>query len=76
MLCRAQWAGDEQYLGATSPDVTVTPMVKLGTPTAPSSQVKKGKSFTVSGSLSPRQAPGSKTVHSVMCYQRRAVRGR
>jgi hypothetical protein len=67
-MLRAQWAGDEQYLGATSPAVTVTPRVKLGTPTAPSS-VKKGRSFTVSGSLLPRQAPGSKTVQ-IRCYQR------
>jgi hypothetical protein len=60
------YEGAPAYAGSTSDPVTVTPKVKLGHPLAPSA-VKKQKSFTVYGSLTPKAKAGSKTV-KVKCY--------
>ena len=54
------------YLGSASATVKVTPRVKLGAVVAPTT-VKKGKSFAVWGSLTPRMTPRSKTVR-IKCY--------
>jgi len=63
---RLVFEGDETHAAATSPTVTVTPRVKLGTPVAPKS-VARGRSFAAFGSLTPKQAAGSKTVR-IDCY--------
>jgi hypothetical protein len=59
---RLTWGGDVGYTGATSPLVTVTPRVALGTPFAPSSAKAKAR-FKVTGTLLPEQTAGG---HSVM----------
>jgi hypothetical protein len=66
---RLVYAGDAGHVASQSSPVTVTPRVKLGKPVAPSS-VKKRKSFTVSGALTPKRAAGSKTV-KIKCYLKR-----
>ena len=65
---RAVFSGDAEHGAATSGEVTVTPKVRLGTPVAPSS-MKKGKSYTVSGALTPQQPAGPSSV-SIQCYLR------
>ncbi len=63
---RVTYEGDATHAGVTSSPVTIAPMVKLGMVSAPS-KVKKGRSFAVSGSLTPRMKAGSKTV-KIKCY--------
>lgn len=63
---KAVFAAAGVYLGSASVTVKVTPSVKLGVVVAPTT-VKKGKSFAVWGSLTPRMTPRSKTVR-IKCY--------
>ena len=67
---RLVFEGDATHASTTSPPVTVSPMVKLGKPHAPSS-VKKGKRFTAYGDLTPKASAGSHTV-KVKCYQKKS----
>jgi hypothetical protein len=62
--------GDASHASCESTPVTVAPKVKLGKPSAPKS-VKKKKSFSVSGSLTPKAKAGSKTVQ-VKCYLKKS----
>jgi hypothetical protein len=64
------YEGTAAYAGVISRSVTVTPKVKLGHPVAPST-VKKKKSFTVYGSLTPKAKAGSKTV-KIKCYVKKS----
>jgi hypothetical protein len=64
------YEGTAAYAGVFSRSVTVTPKVKLGHPVAPST-VKKKKSFTVYGSLTPKANAGSKTV-KIKCYAKKS----
>ena len=64
------YEGTAAYAGVISRSVTVTPKVKLGHPVAPST-VKKKKSFTVYGSLTPKATAGSKTV-KIKCYVKKS----
>jgi len=63
---RVVFVGDAAHAACTSAPVTVTPKTKMGVIKA-ASKVKKGKSFTASGSLNPQMKAGSKTV-KVQCY--------
>jgi hypothetical protein len=63
---RVFYGGDATHAAVTSVSVKITPMVKLGAVAAPS-KVRKNKSFTVSGSLTPKMSAGSKTV-KIKCY--------
>jgi hypothetical protein len=69
-MYRLVFEGDATHVAATSLSVTVTPRVKLGTPVAPKT-AKKGKKFTVYGSLVPQHPSGSKTV-KIKCYQKKS----
>ena len=69
-MYRLIFAGDTADAAATSSSVTVTPKVKLGKPSARKSVTKK-KSFSVSGSLTPKAKAGSKTVQ-IKCYQKKS----
>lgn len=63
---RLVYAGDARHLASRSEAKTVTPRVKLGKPSAPPI-VRKGRTFSASGSLTPQQAAGSRTV-KITCY--------
>jgi hypothetical protein len=67
---RLVYEGAAAYAETISGSVTVTPKVKLGHPVAPLT-VKKKKSFTVYGSLTPKANAGSKTV-KVKCYLKKS----
>jgi hypothetical protein len=58
---RMRYEGSSQYEGITGNVVYVKVKPVIGKPSCPS-KIKAKKKFTVSGSLKPRYAPGSKTV--------------
>jgi len=69
-MYRLVFTGDATHSVATSPPVTVTPKVKLGTPAAPLT-VRRGKRFTAYGNLVPRASAGSHSV-KIRCYQKQS----
>jgi hypothetical protein len=69
---RLVFDGDATHGAVTSASVTVTPMVRLGAVSAPF-KVKKGKSFSVFGPLTPKMSAGSKTV-KIKCYLKKSGR--
>jgi subtilisin family serine protease len=62
------------FSGTISPTKTITPKAALSKPSGPS-KIKKGRSFTASGTLKPYYKAGSKTV-KIKVYRRVKSKGK